>query len=269
MKRRILVIGDTIIDRSHWLRPSGFSLETPTIKCDRIKTRDEFGGAANVAKQLAKLNCEVTFVTSVGDELVHSLESESEISVIQCDNRSQLKERFYLVKDASYKYLQINDVKETSGSMPEIDFERYDSIVLSDYRLGVITDEVISRVPKHRSICQMQISDSSASVTKYRGFHAFVGNESEVPASDIVNFTRSMQSSLVVCTRGRESVLYSCGKDLKQVSVKAITPKIEVHGAGDAFLAGFSAHYCFSPDSITPSITEGCKTAYSFLMSEL
>lgn len=263
--KRVLVVGDTIIDRSHWLKPVGFSLETPTVKCERIKTSDEFGGAANVAKHLANSNCEVTFATSISKELVDDLSRNTGSRIVALSNRDQVKERFYLVKEVSYKYLQVNDVAQADCENLAIDVNSYDMIVVSDYRLGAASLSIISKLPLHKTICQMQISDSKADVKKYRNFHAFVGNSSEVPPDNISGFCRAMNNFLVVCTRGSESVLFSSGESVQSVEVDRLPPQSESHGAGDVFLAGFCSRYNFEADSVANAITGGCQDARKYL----
>ncbi len=181
MKKSILLIGDTIIDKYVYLSPVGFSLETPTVKCQKIKERKEYGGAANVARKLTQLGCEVDFITSLSLKEKNILESINNLNVICVAEEDQIKERFYLTKNKTYKYLQINDCREITTSTPNLDIEKYDTIIISDYRLGVASEHILSLLPKNKTICQMQISDSNAKIEKYQGFHCFVGNEDEVP----------------------------------------------------------------------------------------
>ena len=66
--KKILIVGDTIVDRNIYLEAIGLSLESPTLKTSLIKEDIKFGGAANVAKYASLLGAEVTFITSLNDK---------------------------------------------------------------------------------------------------------------------------------------------------------------------------------------------------------
>ena len=63
--KKVLLIGDTIIDRNVYLEAVGLSLESPTMKANYIDDSISFGGAANVAKHLSYMCEQVCFVTSL------------------------------------------------------------------------------------------------------------------------------------------------------------------------------------------------------------
>jgi len=265
-KKSILLIGDTIVDKYVYLKPVGLSLETPTIKCTLESSRREFGGAANVAYHLSSLGCKVDFLTSIDDSLLQSLALSSKVNIIQVSKKTQLKERYYIVKNESYKYLQINDCEVIKvDKMPNIDFNSYDTIVVSDYRLG-IADSVIDSLPKEKTICQMQISDSQASLKKYKNFHCIVGNEDEIPCKSIKEFCIDNSNAICISTQGEKGVVVYDGQTTQSNS-SDILPKLkDYHGAGDAFLAGFCANYQFNTDSVASAVLHGIKTASFFLL---
>tara|TARA_R100000008_G_scaffold4749_1_gene2977 strand:- start:16090 stop:16911 length:822 start_codon:yes stop_codon:yes gene_type:complete len=266
MKKLVLLIGDTIIDKYVYLQPTGFSLETPTIKCQKIREYQSLGGAANVAIKMSQLGCDVDFVTSVSDEHRKILETNPGINVICSGKRDQIKERFYLVKDASYKYLQINDcmpIEPTTVWTSHRKMPTYDLIVVSDYRLGVVSDQILKILPKNKTICQMQVSDSSESIKKYLGFHCFVGNENEVPKKDIEHILRQNMFDVCVATDGKDEII-ACSENKKIVhKPRAIDDVSDYHGAGDAFFAGFCATY--NGKNLHDAIVFGDTTAYNYL----
>lgn len=268
MKKSVLLIGDTIIDKYHYLSPTGFSLETPTIKCERVSTKIEFGGAANVAREMTLLGCSVDFLTSVENDLVKELEDSTSAKVHQVGINNQIKERFYLIKNETYKYLQINDAPGIKKRLScKLNFDLYDMIVISDYRLGVLNLDLLSSLPKNKTICQMQISDSDQTLDKFSGFHAVVGNTSEIPHHNICNLAERLNSMLISTNGEKEVICYNMTETYK-VFPKAVENVKDYHGAGDSFYAGFCATYDFSQSSIEDAMKKGCDTAYKYLLRE-
>lgn len=266
MKKSILLIGDTIIDRYHYLQPVGLSLESPTLKCNKISVKDEYGGAANVAKMLSSLGCQVDFFTSIATESLEDLKSYTNCKIIQAAKVSQLKERFYITKVETYKYLQVNDCNVVDDVSFSLDSDVYDMIVVSDYRLGVLQKKVLDSLPKERTICQMQISDSKETLEKFMGFHAIIGNNEEIPQSLIKETVASLQLKICVSTNGDKDVVYFHDGHTSASSPKKISNLKDYHGAGDAFYAGFCAAYDFLPSAVEVAIVSGISAAQTYLL---
>ena len=266
MKKLVLLIGDTIIDKYVYLQPTGFSLETPTVKCQKIKERQELGGAANVAIKMAMLGCEVDFITSVSESQRKILESTPGLNVICAAKRDQVKERFYLVKDETYKYLQINDCEVIS---PDIVWPNsktvplYDTIVVSDYRLGVVSSQILKILPKNKTICQMQVSDSNEKISKYKGFHCYVGNRDEIPKENISEIHRHNKFDVCVATDGEKEIIAYDGIEKINYTPKRAEGVNDYHGAGDAFYAGFCTMY--DGKNLRDAIMFGDTVAYDYL----
>lgn len=269
MKKSVLLIGDTIVDKYEYLKPVGFSLETPTIKTDAVSTRKEFGGAANVAFCLSNLGCEVDFLTSVADDDFDRLKLSTQSSVINVFSRSQCKERYYLLRNECYKYLQINRCEKIPEyEVPKIDFDNYDLCIVSDYRLGVLNKSILELLPKSKTVVQMQISDSAETLQKYHGFHGVVGNSSEVQRSVMESYITSEKFNFCVSTEGPSPVAARNKMEKFDVEVKSLTGLKDYHGAGDAFYAGFCAEYDCSIENLRESIESGIRSATRFLTRE-
>lgn len=266
MKKSILLIGDTIIDRYHYLKPVGLSLESPTLKCNKLSVRNEYGGAANVAKMLSSLGCQVDFFTSIATESLEDLQSYTNCKIIQAADVSQLKERFYITKVETYKYLQVNDCNIISDISFSLDTTAYDMIVVSDYRLGILQKNVLDSLPKDKTICQMQISDSKETLEKFVGFHAVVGNNEEIPQEEIKEISKSLKLKTCVSTNGDKDVAYFYDGRQSTSSPQKISNVKDYHGAGDAFYAGFCAAYDFSPNGVKAAVISGISAAQTYLL---
>ena len=67
-KKRVLVIGDSILDLNTYTTPLGFALETPTPKYKKEKKEFAYGGAANVVNNILGLGAKCTFITVIGND---------------------------------------------------------------------------------------------------------------------------------------------------------------------------------------------------------
>ena len=67
-KKRVLVIGDSILDSDVYTEPFGWSLETPTPKLRYRSSDVTYGGAANVVKNILELGARCSFITLLGDD---------------------------------------------------------------------------------------------------------------------------------------------------------------------------------------------------------
>ena len=75
-KKKILVLGDVMLDRYWTGEVSRISPEAPVPIVDIAETFDKPGGAANVAKNLADFGMDVTLVGLIGnDDTSNSLKS--------------------------------------------------------------------------------------------------------------------------------------------------------------------------------------------------
>ena len=152
MAKKVLVIGDTILDETINASAVGLSLESPTLKVSHESTSIDLGGAGNVAKNLVNLGCDVTFLTS---EI-----SISKKRVICLSGKPHKKTRVWIRHgDSKYKYLQINHDETTRG---ETDFDvislidqNYDALVISDYRKGTLSPSLIQSLIKHKNFSEV------------------------------------------------------------------------------------------------------------------
>ena len=148
-KKKILVLGDVMLDRYWTGKVNRISPEAPVPVVDITETFDKPGGAANVAKNLADFGMDVTLVGLIGDDetsdSLKSLISKTNISfhpIIDKKIRTTLKLR---VIDQNQQLLRIDhedvniskkikssyhDIKELLGDC--------DGVVISDYDKGVV-----------------------------------------------------------------------------------------------------------------------------------
>ena len=148
-KKKILVLGDVMLDRYWTGEVSRISPEAPVPIVDIAETFDKPGGAANVAKNLADFGMDVTLVGLIGNDdtsnSLKSLISNSNITfypIVDTKIRTTLKLR---VIDQNQQLLRIdhedvNMSKKINTSYKTIKklLNDCDGIIISDYDKGVV-----------------------------------------------------------------------------------------------------------------------------------
>jgi len=161
-QKRILVLGDVMIDAYLMGHVSRVSPEAPVPIINLTKTEERLGGAANVALNLLSLGAEPVLCSIVGNDdgghTIDKLMSKRGLStegIVKNDNRSTtIKTR---VIGNNQHLLRIDDEEISSLSEDqEVEvinkvlglIDSIDAIILEDYNKGVLTDRVIREVVK-------------------------------------------------------------------------------------------------------------------------
>lgn len=148
-KKKILVLGDVMLDRYWTGKVNRISPEAPVPVVDVTETFDKPGGAANVAKNLADFGMDVILVGLVGDDEISdslkSIISETNITfypIIDTKIRTTLKLR---VIDQNQQLLRIDHEDVNISDKMKSAYENIkehlkscDGIVISDYDKGVV-----------------------------------------------------------------------------------------------------------------------------------
>jgi D-beta-D-heptose 7-phosphate kinase/D-beta-D-heptose 1-phosphate adenosyltransferase len=237
MAKKILIIGDTILDETVDTTAIGLSLETPTLKVSHDSTTVDLGGAANVAKNLVNLGCDVTFVTSGVVDVTGA-------NVISLSGSPHKKTRVWVSRgDGNYKYLQINQ-KETARVETDVEVmqlldQEHDTLVISDYSKGTLTPSLIRLLIKYTNFSEIismaQISDKEYDYSIFNGSNFLVLNEREWE-----NQAANLTGISCVVTRGENGALFiSDDNYFEEAGVKV--DAVDTTGAGDCFVAAFCA----------------------------
>jgi|15BtaG_2_1085339.scaffolds.fasta_scaffold02024_6 D-beta-D-heptose 7-phosphate kinase/D-beta-D-heptose 1-phosphate adenosyltransferase len=265
--KKILVIGDCIIDHDVFSDCIGLSLETPTMKSRLIKERFSFGGAANVVNNLLALDCEVTFVTATSaDEFGKKVSNWShprlKVNTILQQEQCLVKSRFWISRsDVLYKYLQVN--RGTSTELVEshlgdifslISDTLPDVVLLVDYRNGIFDREEktqsLIEYCKSRNInviSSSQSSDKSSRYDYFRNSNLVCMNEHEARGA-LSEFTSDINGMVKLCkhlnasacvTRGPSGAMLYDGEVFCEHSGFS-ADAADTTGAGDSFLAAIA-----------------------------
>ena len=250
--KKVLVIGDLIIDSSKYGKAVGLSLESPTMKAKLTNSDLVFGGSANVVNNLVELGADVSYLTLLGndkstiipDEDIFNFTKKLKkfIPIVE-DRKNTIKERFWIEKgNQLYKYFQLDviDNKPMSSLSAEKIYSKidnnFDVVLLIDYGHGLFTEEftknIVSLIRKYDIpiIASSQISnwgDKLPNQVNFDGVDLIVMNRNEAECNKNINF-----KSDICITKGSE------GSEINGVSVKSENVKeVDSCGAGDSFIS--------------------------------
>jgi len=197
-RRRVLVVGDLMLDRYLWGTVGRISPEAPVPVVRVDHTTDSAGGAANVAMNLGALGCSVCVAGVVGTDeggrrLLGMLQSSGieTNDIVSCPDRSTtLKTR---ILGGRQQMLRL-DVERTGEFTAEIrglllagieaQMGGVSAIILSDYGKGVLDDSICQAIILHgreRSI-PVFVDPKGLQYEKYAGCNVISPNRMELAA---------------------------------------------------------------------------------------
>ncbi len=160
-QKRILVIGDVMIDSYLRGNVNRVSPEAPVPIVSLQKEEDRLGGAANVAINLVAMGasaiiCSVIGKDKSGDKMLELLEENSisaEGLIFSSSRQTTVKTRIignnqHLLRVDSEQTNDINSLEEDEliAKVHSILESKIDAIIFEDYNKGVLTQRVISEI---------------------------------------------------------------------------------------------------------------------------
>ena len=209
----ILLLGDSCIDKFVYCKCERLCPEAPVPLLDIIKTTTNKGMAGNVFKNLLALECEVEFHTNI--------------------NYKKVVKTRYVDQKTNHMFNRI-DTKAKSNStfndiVPDINFDNYSAVVISDYNKGFITEEDIKYISQQHPITFL---DTKKYLGKWAEEVKFIKiNRAEYELSRD-NLTRKLKNNIITTLGSGGAVYKDIQYDVEDVEVK------DLSGAGDTFLAG-------------------------------
>jgi len=148
---KIIILGDIILDINYYCNTTRRATEVNIPIYNTDKTVYLLGGAANVAKNMKNLNCDVEVISVIGDDYIaskiKSMLVENKIShhlYADSERKTTQKNRIFHDNKIVTRY----DIEDTRPISQEIEAniidlvkkeENVDLIVFSDYAKGVLT----------------------------------------------------------------------------------------------------------------------------------
>lgn len=263
-KKKVLVLGDAMLDRYWWGKVERISPEAPVPVVQLEKIFETAGGAANVAANVAGLGAEVSLISIIGDDreskdlmdLLTEKGVKTDLLIEDCERRTIVKTRViahnqHVVRVDNEKILPLSQEQQDQVlKMVQKNLGDVDILIASDYAKGFFTEELTRRlITLSRDANKKLIIDPKGrDFSKYRGATAITPNQKEAleacrEAVDVDVAGRLLLEKLeldcVLVTQGER------GMTLFEKNSKSILPAVarkvyDVTGAGDTVIATFA-----------------------------
>jgi D-beta-D-heptose 7-phosphate kinase/D-beta-D-heptose 1-phosphate adenosyltransferase len=282
-RRRIVVVGDVMLDHYQWGDATRISPEAPVPVVRVARETDTIGGAANVASNVAALGASVEIVGAVGrDASGDKLRSRFQELGIAFDDRLLLgrgmgrtitKTRV-VVRNQQLCRLDFEDAPSAYRSgilgtpeglaLIESKIAGADAVILSDYAKGVLTTGFIAALTrlarKHGAFIALDPKPAGGSrfygvdlltpnrreAIELSGLHAGPAEEFDPPGLCAAIWKKFRPRNLVV-TMGADGMLISLQGSVVRAIPTAARQVYDVSGAGDTVIA-----------ALTLALTSGC-----------
>jgi D-glycero-beta-D-manno-heptose-7-phosphate kinase len=268
--RRVVVIGDVILDRYLWGSATRVSPEAPVLIVDVEREELRLGGAANVAHNVRALGALPILIGVVGkDSAAENLKRELGARDVDSDagvltdpaRRTSLKTRIVaheqqvLRADEETREPVSPSVLEELWRRVERSLSAADAVLVSDYGKGVVTPALLDRLLpelKRRGI-PSAVDPKEEHFFRYHGVHVITPNLAEASQAwgrkirdpeDLLEAGFGLREKLsahaVLITRGAEGMSLFTAEGHTQFPTRA-RHVYDVTGAGDTVVATIAA----------------------------
>lgn len=256
--RKILVIGDLILDRYLWGEVERISPEAPVPVVDVKKETVNPGGASNVAWNISSLGGKVFMAGVIGDDengkILENLLLEKNIKPLcVVDKKRPTTEKTRIIA-VSQQLLRID--RESKDKVPEEITEKLkkeiaqiisdiEGIIISDYGKGVITPELMEEIKKTGK--PVFVDPKPSNFNLYKNITTMTPNRKEAYQLVKAEKDRSVESvgreimdkleiDNLLITLGSEGMALFSQKDITKIPAKA-KKVFDVTGAGDTVIS--------------------------------
>ena len=270
--RRVLVVADLYLDRYVFGSPSRISREAPIMVLDEERQEDRLGGGAAPALQLAGLGYEVAVTGVIGDDragqAVVGLLAGAGIdpSAVLIDSTRPTTTKTRVVAEGFFLFPQQVvriDRQErapvsadvTQALSAAVAAAQPDAILVSDYRSGVVTAELVTAIREAQALGGLLTTvDSQGDLEKFSGFDLVKCNQSEAEAvlgqplggragreASLSLLREQIGARCLVVTRGGEGASLASIDGYDETPASNRSEIFDVTGAGDTVVAVMTA----------------------------
>lgn len=275
--KKILIIGDLILDHYVEGTVERISPEAP-VPVVTVTKDDEYklGGCGNVAHNIVALGAQASVIGIIGadprGEVLKNLLEEKSIDtdgVVTTGRRTTVKTRI-IAHDQQVVRVDREDnafldgkAFDTVRDLIKKNIRSFDAVIISDYKKGVISRELIAYVnslAKKRDIT-VAVDPKVGHYEFYRGVTLITPNKKEAAQMshiDIIDehslvsagekLLKELRCKAVLLTRGKEGMtIFEQGK--RRQNIKTVAREVyDVTGAGDTVISAFTlAHVSGAP----------------------
>lgn len=286
---KILVVGDLALDEMVYGDTERISREAPVIILQHTHTKFILGGASNAAHNVSDINGgKVSVIGVVGDDYqANDLKNAFCEANINCNSLITDKSRKTITKtrisgscshSITQQIVRIDRQtnapisKETENKLIE-EIERliplHDAVILSDYHIGTLSDNVINAVisaaQKHK---KKVVVDAQRNLNKYYGITSMTPNLPDTQ-KHVGFYLRSKEDfvkagNILLEQSGAEAVLITCGAEgmvvvdnngnYTHIPVFNKAEVFDVTGAGDTVTALYTLALAIGAEPVYAAI---------------
>ena len=276
---KILVIGDFAIDEMVFGQTERISREAPVLILEHTETKIILGTASNAANNISSLNLgKVGAIGVLGDDyygkvLINALNEakiNTDFMVVDKERKTTTKTRISgsCSQSVTQQIVRIDRQTKTpvTGEVEKKIIENikkampmYDGVILSDYHLGCLTQNVItSAIEEAKKLNKIIVADIQKEMEKYKGVTAITPNQPDTEkfVSKFIKDDKTLNEAglelmnkldlkTLLITRGENGMaVFEKGKE--PVKIPAFNKKevFDVTGAGDTVVAAFTLALC-------------------------
>jgi D-beta-D-heptose 7-phosphate kinase / D-beta-D-heptose 1-phosphate adenosyltransferase len=271
-RKRVLVVGDIMLDRFVYGHVSRISPEAPAPVIETAGPVDVVGGSGNVVRNIISLGAACEIVAVVGrDDAARSVGSHLAAMKVSTDGLIEVEGRVTTVKTRFVAYLHNThllraDTEETTPVGQKVEdaiiaavqsrIGAVDVMILSDYAKGVLTPRVVAAAiaAARRARKPIVVDPKGLDYARYRGATALTPNVAELAQAlrhSVKNdeaavrvaaqaLADEVECESVLVTRGERGALI-VSRDGEAASFDATARRVvDVSGAGDTVVASFA-----------------------------
>lgn len=265
--KKILVIGDVMMDAYYWGKTERISPEAPVPIVEVEHTNYNPGGAGNVALNLSALGAQVSIITVIGRDnngnvLIDLLETEgidiSKILLLEEYNtpiktRVIAQDQQVIRIDKEKNSIDINNYLDDLKQLINKEIDKFDGVILADYNKGLLSRQLIRLILKiaGKKEVPVYVDPKHKNFLEYKGVRLFKPNlvefkiaiDNSFNIDNIIDYGRKFLidsgSDMLLITRGAQDALLFI-QDINFV-IPTITQSVhDVSGAGDTVIATFA-----------------------------
>ena len=279
---KILIIGDFALDEMIYGNTERISREAPVLILEHYDTQKILGAASNAAHNVSRLNFgKVSAIGVYGDdyygvkllEILKEKNIDTSLMVLDKSRKTTTKTRISGSCNQSITQQIVRIDRQTKDPLcAEIEEKiiqnikksimNFDGIILSDYHLGCLTDNVVKcAIDEAKKYNKIIVADIQKNMEKYKGATAITPNQPDCEKQ--VGFFIKDEDSLikagekllndlnlqkVLLTRGENgmALFERDGNKIVYKKIRAYNKKevFDVTGAGDTVVATFTLGLC-------------------------
>ena len=286
---KILVIGDLALDEMVYGDTERISREAPVLILQHTHTKHILGGASNAAHNVSSINGgKVSVIGVIGEDYqANDLKNAFNEAGIDCSSLVTDKERKTITKtrisgSCSHSITQqiVRIDRQTNAPISKETEQKliekieklipeFDAIILSDYHIGTLSDNIIKCVTENaRKYSKKVIVDAQRDLNRYRGVYSMTPNFPDT--QKFVGYSLKSKEdfmragySLMDLT-GAECILITCGSEgmvvverggkYTHIPVFNKSKVFDVTGAGDTVTATYTLALALGAEPVYAAI---------------